>query len=952
VANNIKGITIEIGGDTTKLDKALGSVNKNVKSTQSELKEVEKLLKLDPKNTEALEQKQKLLAKAVGETKEKLDVLKTAEAQVEEQFKNGEVSEEQYRALKREIEATELSLKKLEEEANKSNLSLEKVGEAFGKVGSKATDIGKKMLPVTAGIAGMGTAGVAAAMELDDGYDTIITKTGATGEALEELNAVADDLFTEMPIEMADAGTAVGEINTRFGATGETLKGLSKQFIEFANINGTDLNNSIGKVDKIMEQYNIDAAETGNVLGLITKKGQETGISVDTLMDSLQKNGATFKEMGLNMVQSTNLLAQFEANGVNADTAVAGLRKSIKAYTDEGKSVDEALALTIDSIKNASSETEALSIAQEVFGTKGAAEMATAIREGRIDLESLSSSMEEYGSVVEDTFNATQDPWDEAKVATNNLKLAAADLGTTLLGSLQPTITKIVNKIKDFTQWFKNLNQSQKETIIKVAAVVAAIGPALIIFGKVATTISTIISVVGKIGPAVKAAKAAFSAFNAVLAANPIILVVTAIVAVIAILVTLYKKCEWFRNGVNAIWEAIKNAFFAAWDGIKTFFTETLPNAFNTVVNFIKSNWQALLLLIVNPFAGAFKLLYDNCGAFREFVDNFVQNIKQFFQNLWNGIVSIFQGVGQWFIDRFTEAYNGVTGVFAAIGQWFGARWQDIKNALATVASWFLTMFTNAYTNVKNVFALIGQWFGARWQDIKNALATVASWFLTMFTNAYTNVKNVFSAIGSWFGARWTEIKTALSAVPSWFGTQFQNAWTNIKNAFANVTSFFSGLWEKIKGCFVNVGVKIGSAVGDAFKSAINSCLSTIEGVVNKFIGMINGVIDVINEIPGVSLGKIGTLSLPRLAKGGVLKEGTAMVAEAGPELLSMVNGKAVVTPLSGSAKNQAMENAGKGGGGYVQNVNITSPKALSPYEIARQTRLQTRSMILAVQRG
>ena len=950
--SKIRGITIEIGGDTTKLDKALGSVNKNVKSTQSELKEVEKLLKLDPKNTEALEQKQKLLAKAVGETKEKLDVLKTAEAQVEEQFKNGEVSEEQYRALKREIEATELSLKKLEEEANKSNLSLEKVGEAFGKVGSKATDIGKKMLPVTAGIAGMGTAGVAAAMELDDGYDTIITKTGATGEALEELNAVADDLFTEMPIEMADAGTAVGEINTRFGATGETLKGLSKQFIEFANINGTDLNNSIGKVDKIMEQYNIDAAETGNVLGLITKKGQETGISVDTLMDSLQKNGATFKEMGLNMVQSTNLLAQFEANGVNADTAVAGLRKSIKAYTDEGKSVDEALALTIDSIKNASSETEALSIAQEVFGTKGAAEMATAIREGRIDLESLSSSMEEYGSVVEDTFNATQDPWDEAKVATNNLKLAAADLGTTLLGSLQPTITKIVNKIKDFTQWFKNLNQSQKETIIKVAAVVAAIGPALIIFGKVATTISTIISVVGKIGPAVKAAKAAFSAFNAVLAANPIILVVTAIVAVIAILVTLYKKCEWFRNGVNAIWEAIKNAFFAAWDGIKTFFTETLPNAFNTVVNFIKSNWQALLLLIVNPFAGAFKLLYDNCGAFREFVDNFVQNIKQFFQNLWNGIVSIFQGVGQWFIDRFTEAYNGVTGVFAAIGQWFGARWQDIKNALATVASWFLTMFTNAYTNVKNVFALIGQWFGARWQDIKNALATVASWFLTMFTNAYTNVKNVFSAIGSWFGARWTEIKTALSAVPSWFGTQFQNAWTNIKNAFANVTSFFSGLWEKIKGCFVNVGVKIGSAVGDAFKSAINSCLSTIEGVVNKFIGMINGVIDVINEIPGVSLGKIGTLSLPRLAKGGVLKEGTAMVAEAGPELLSMVNGKAVVTPLSGSAKNQAMENAGKGGGGYVQNVNITSPKALSPYEIARQTRLQTRSMILAVQRG
>ena len=256
------------------------------------------------------------------------------------------------------------------------------------------------------------------------------------------------------------------------------------------------------------------------------------------------------------------------------------------------------------------------------------------------------------------------------------------------------------------------------------------------------------------------------------------------------------------------------------------------------------------------------------------------------------------------------------------------------------------------YTVATNVFASIGQWFGARWQDIKNALALVATWFLTMFTNAYNNVTRVFAAIGSWFGARWTEIKTALAAVPQWFGTQFQNAWTNIKNAFANVTSFFSGLWDKIKGCFVDVGVKIGSAVGDAFKSAINSCLATIEGVVNKFIRMINGVIGIINEIPGVSLGSIGELSLPRLAKGGVLREGTAMVAEAGPELLSMVNGKAVVTPLTGSARNRSLENTGSGKGGYSQTINISSPKALSPYEVARQTRLQTRSMILAVQRG
>ena len=1040
MANNIKGITIEIGGNTTKLTSALSNVNKEVRGTQAELKEVEKLLKLDPKNTEALAQKQKLLKDAISETKEKLDVLKTAEAQVEEQFKRGEVSEEQYRALKREIEATELSLKNLESQAKESNVTLESVGQAFERVGDKATTIGNKLMPVTAGITALGGAGIAAAMDLDDGYDTIITKTGATGEALEELNEVAENLFTNLPIEMEDAGTAVGEINTRFGATGEVLEGLSEDFIKFANINGTDLNNSIGKVDKIMEQFNIDASETGNVLGLITQKGQATGISVDVLMDSVQKNGATFKEMGLNMIQAIDLLAQFEANGVNADTAIAGLRKSIKAYTDEGKSVDEALALTIDSIKNASSETEALSIAQEVFGTKGAAEMTTAIREGRIDLENLSSSMEEYGTIVSDTFEATQDPWDEAKIATNNLKLAAADLGGTLLSSLQPTITMVVGKVKEFTQWFRNLSDSQKQTIIKVAALVAAIGPAFIAFGKLSTGISNVIGVVTKL----KGAMGAGGGLAKVLTmlTGPVGIVIGIIAALAAGFVALYKTNDEFREKVNAAVAKIKTAFSEMWQNIQPILTqlkqafinlmsalrpifefiltyvmavangiiqaaEPIISAVKNAVDFITNIIKAATALFRGDFDGFFSYLgaaLQNCIDFAKniisaavnflvgFFAGFGIDIKAVFSGIWEWIVSVFSGVGQWFHDRFTEAYTNVTNVFAAIGQWFGARWQDIKNALAAVATWFLTMFTNAYTNVTNVFAAIGQWFGARWQDIKNALAavatwfltmftnaytnvtnvfaaigawfgqrwqdiknalaTVASWFLTTFTNAYTNVKNVFAAIGAWFGQRWQDVKNALAAVPSWFQTQFQNAWTNIKNVFSGVGSFFAGIWNTIQAQFTNIGKKVGDAIGGAFKSAMNSALSTVEKAVNKAIGFINGAIDVINTLPGVSVGHVGNVSLPRLARGGVLEEGQAIVAEAGPELLSMVNGKTIVTPLTGTARNTAMQAAGGGNGGYNQTINIYSPKPLSPYEIARQTRNQTQRMVLAIQRG
>ena len=140
--------------------------------------------------------------------------------------------------------------------------------------------------------------------------------------------------------------------------------------------------------------------------------------------------------------------------------------------------------------------------------------------------------------------------------------------------------------------------------------------------------------------------------------------------------------------------------------------------------------------------------------------------------------------------------------------------------------------------------------------------------------------------------------------------------------------------------------------MGDTFKSAINVCLSTIEGIVNDFIGMINGVIGVINKIPGVSLGAISELSLPRLAKGGILKSGQAMVAEAGPELLSMVNGKAVVTPLTSGARNRAADELGSNSGEFHQEINITSPQPLTPYEVGRQVRTQTRNIVRQLRPG
>lgn len=225
---------------------------------------------------------------------------------------------------------------------------------------------------------------------------------------------------------------------------------------------------------------------------------------------------------------------------------------------------------------------------------------------------------------------------------------------------------------------------------------------------------------------------------------------------------------------------------------------------------------------------------------------------------IWDTVVAIFQGI-----------WDGIVAIFTPLGEWFATRWNDITTALSNVGTWFTDMFQKAWNGLTGIFANIGTWFGERWNDVTNALANVATWFGTIFTSAYNAVVNAFSTIGS----------------------------------------FFSGVWSTVKSIFVNAGQMVGSAVGGAFRSAVNAVLGTIENVVNGFIGMINGVIGMINKIPGVSLGSIGYVSLPRLARGGIVDSPTvAMIGEAGKE---------VVMPLENTGFLQTM---GRVVGGAVVN--------------------------------
>lgn len=256
--------------------------------------------------------------------------------------------------------------------------------------------------------------------------------------------------------------------------------------------------------------------------------------------------------------------------------------------------------------------------------------------------------------------------------------------------------------------------------------------------------------------------------------------------------------------------------------------------------------------------------------------------IVAIFQGIWDGIVAIFSPIAEWFAGVFQTAWDGIVAIFTDLATWFGDRWAEVKTALSNIGTWFTDMFQKAWNGLTGIFANIGTWFGERWNDVTNALANVATWFGSIFSSAYNAVVNAFSSIGS----------------------------------------FFSGVWSTVKNIFVNAGQAVGSAVGGAFRSAVNAVLGTIENVVNGFVGMINGVIGMINKIPGVSLGSIGYVSLPRLARGGIVDSPTvAMIGEAGKE---------VVMPLENTGFLQTM---GRIVGGAVVNAlggNLTQSSGFS----------------------
>ena len=587
----------------------------------------------------------------------------------------------------------------------------EEIGNKVSSVGDKISSVGNKMTTgLTVPILAVGAAATKAWSEVDDGLDTIVKKTGTTGEALEGLTKVAENIATSIPASFSEVGDAVGEVNTRFGSTGEELEDLSTRFIEFAQLNGTSVSSSIDSVQAAMAAFGLDVSEAGNVLDILNKAGQDTGISMDTLASSLLSNASALTEMGWSLNESAGFIANLEKNGVDASSAMAGLKKAFQNAANDGKSMDEAMAELQETMKNAESDTESYQAAMELFGNKAGPAIAKAVAEGKLSFDAASNSIADFGDSVSNTFDATLDPIDQFQVNMNKLKLVGADFVNTaapMITKAMETMASVIQKISD--AW-GSLSEEQQETALKIAAVVAAIGPALSIIGRVVSTVGGLVSgisgVIGFIPKIIGFASTIGSvlmgtiipAIGGVVAALvPFLPIIAGVAAAIAAVVLVVKNWGAITDWLKEKWQALTSFLSDTVSGIQTFFEEH----FGILGQIISAKIENIKLILTVAIE-AIKFIFVNLGLI----------LKALFEGDWSQIGEILSNAWEKLKEIIALGIQSAVLKIKGLGAKIKSIFDDIKNQAMEWGSHLIQNFIDGIM--------------AKWEALKQTVANVA----------------------------------------------------------------------------------------------------------------------------------------------------------------------------------------------------------------------------------
>ena len=966
MAGNIKGIKIEIGGDTQPLQNALKKVNSASIEATKELKNIDKALKFDTGNVTLLSQKQEVLQKQISTTKEKLETLRQAQSQVEAQFKSGDIGADQYRAFQREVVQTENILKgyenKLENvnkaldgngnatksnrdqlkelqneqqrlasesdkvvssfkvqesqmganasEADKLALAEEKIGKqseivarqienlekqleiAKKEYGENSTEVNKletqlneskaafnglanemdnlgdagkkassgleetnnllkadllmqfseKLSEISQKLVDFGKNALEAFREIDEGMDTIATKTGAGGKALEEMQDIAKGISTEMPTDFNNIGNAVGEVNTQFKLTGDALKITAEDMIKFAEINGTDVTNATIQSKQAMEAYGLSIDDLTEILDNVTYVAQDTGVSVDELMKKATDGAPQIKMLGLEFSDAVTLIGQFEKNGVDSSAALAGLTKAAGVYTKQGKTMKEGLNETINAIKNSKSETEAMGIAMEIFGAKKAPQMIDAIKRGKFNMEELGKTSQESAGLVSQTYENTLDPIDKFTTAQNSLKIVMGEIGGAIAETFAPALEALVGLFKNVAEWVNKLPGPIKELVV--------------VFGSIVTVAGLLSPIFIALQAAAMAAETTIGGLIA--AALPIIGTVIAVAAAIAGIIVvikyLWETSEGFRTAVETVWNAIMSVINTVVQAISSFVMEI----WGTLVNWWNENQELIRATAERVW-----------NAIQTVISAVMTVLGPLIEGVWNNIVTVITTTWEIIKTVVETAINIVLGIIKTVmqiitGDWSGA-WESIKG-----------IGENIWNGIKGIAEAVFNGMAQILSNIWNTISSVAS--------------GVWNGISATLSGIWNGISSTVSGVFNGIAGTLSGIWNGI-------SSTASGIWNGIRDT-------IGGAI-DGAKNLVGNAIDAIKGFFNfKFewphIPLphfhVSGSINPLDWVKGKGLPSFG---IEWYAKGGILTRPTAFGMNGGNMMVGGEAGKEAVLPLN-----------------------------------------------------
>jgi len=816
--NRIKGITVEIGGDTTKLQTALKGVNTEIRNTQSQLRDVEKLLKLDPGNTQLLVQKQRLLRDAVAETKQKLETLKTAAEQANAALANGDISQDQYDALQREIIETEQRLRSLEQQAEQSSVALQKIGatgEKLQTVGDKISSVGQKLLPVTGVVTGLGTAAVKTAADFDSAMSKVAAVSGATGSDFDNLRDKAREMGAKTKFSATEAADAMNYMAMAGWKTEDMLSGI-EGVMYLAAASGEDLALTSDIVTDSLTAFGLSAEDSGHFADVLAATSSNANTNVSMMGETFKYCAPVAGALGFSVEDTAEAIGLMGNAGIKASQAGTSMRSIMMNLTGDvklsGAAIGDVTIATTNADGSMRSLSAILSDCRVAFGGMTEAEKAN-------NAEALVGKNAMSGFLA--LMNAA--PEDIAKVsgAVNNCKDAAKNMADTMQDNLEgqltilksqlqelaisfgdllmPAVRSIVSGLQGMVNVLNAMPDGVKRVIMIIALLVAALGPVLIVIGKTISAVGTIMTLVPKLAGAISTVKGAFAALSATMMANPIAIVIAAIAALVAAFIYLWNTNEEFRQFWIRLWNEIKEVAVQVWTAILQF----LVSAWNGIRNTAVAVWNG---------------------------------IWDFFSGLWTGIKTLFTTVVTAISTFLVGAWNGIRAtvmiVWNAISAFLVSVWNGIKSVTTTVVNGIRTFLQSAWNGIRTVIT-----------TVMNAIRTVIS---TVWNGIRTNISTVMNGIRGTVNSVWNGIRSTISSVVN-----------GIKNT---VSSAFNAMWSGIRSTISGIYNTIRDGLGNAV-NYITSLVSAgwrwgadiVNGIVNGIrscIGAVaNAVTDVANTI-------------------------------------------------------------------------------------------------------